>query len=247
MRCGRSCIGARTSGGSGLRCAGALARQLLTPLEIAARRAAGSCGNAFQRELPWRATLQRLLGELPESLARGSTSSGRQERRANQPCGALELHLAPTAGTLCEKDAVVLKERGHARGLSAAVLARLQSELLEQHRVIHYQTTEGYAEEYARRRGIEGTVLWAVRACGLRRARYRGLEKVRLDHALVATALDPLQGGTSCFTTNTTEPDITARFLTQSFETSDAGIQQRSGCWLLTPSDDELPLTVAVL
>ncbi len=52
------------------------------------------------------------------------------------------------------------------------------------------EETEDYAEEYARRQGIEGTVSWAVRSCDLRHARYRGLEKVRLGHALVATALN---------------------------------------------------------
>ena len=52
------------------------------------------------------------------------------------------------------------------------------------------EATEDYAEEYAKRQGIEGTFSWAVRSCGLRRARYRGIQKVRLGHALVATALN---------------------------------------------------------
>jgi transposase len=52
------------------------------------------------------------------------------------------------------------------------------------------EKTEGYAEEYRRGDGIEGTISLAVRRCGLRRTRYRGLEKVRLVHALAAAGLN---------------------------------------------------------
>jgi transposase len=42
----------------------------------------------------------------------------------------------------------------------------------------------------ALRRGVEGTISQAVRAFGLRRARYRGLAKTRLQHLAAAAALD---------------------------------------------------------
>ncbi|OOG53239.1 hypothetical protein B0E49_11580 [Polaromonas sp. C04] len=43
---------------------------------------------------------------------------------------------------------------------------------------------------YARRVGIEGTLSQAVRACGLRHTRYRGLAKAGLQHVATAAAMD---------------------------------------------------------
>ena len=57
------------------------------------------------------------------------------------------------------------------------------------------QRSEWYLAEYARRDGIEGTIARAVSACGLRRTRYRGPEKVHLGHALTAAALNFLRVG----------------------------------------------------
>ena len=51
------------------------------------------------------------------------------------------------------------------------------------------QTTEGFAVLYRKRAGIEGTIAQGVQACGLRRARYRTLRKVRLEHVAIAAAL----------------------------------------------------------
>lgn len=52
------------------------------------------------------------------------------------------------------------------------------------------ESTSQYAEEYAHREGIEGTVSRGVRVHGLRRTRYRGLSRVHLGHALTAAAVD---------------------------------------------------------
>ena len=43
---------------------------------------------------------------------------------------------------------------------------------------------------YARRAGIEGTISQGVRAFGLRRSRYRGLARTRLQHVATAAAID---------------------------------------------------------
>ena len=74
-----------------------------------------------------------------------------------------------------------------------------------QHRVLHLkpqalhqalqqarrrQKTEEFVEEYKRRAGVEGTISQAVRAFGLRRARYVGMAKVRLQHFATAAALN---------------------------------------------------------
>jgi hypothetical protein len=43
---------------------------------------------------------------------------------------------------------------------------------------------------YDLRAGVEGTLSQAVRAFGLRRARYRGLPKTRVSHAVTAAAIN---------------------------------------------------------
>ena len=52
------------------------------------------------------------------------------------------------------------------------------------------QNTPGWQAKYALRAGVEGTVRQAVAVTGLRRARYRGLPKVRLEHIYSAVALN---------------------------------------------------------
>ena len=51
-------------------------------------------------------------------------------------------------------------------------------------------TTKEGRRRYARRAGIEGTIAQGVRACGLRRARYRGLARTHLQHVATAAALN---------------------------------------------------------
>ncbi|HTR92012.1 MAG TPA: transposase, partial [Trebonia sp.] len=51
------------------------------------------------------------------------------------------------------------------------------------------EKTVSFRADYARRAGIEGTMHQAV-SHGARRARYRGLPKTRLEHALMAVALN---------------------------------------------------------
>jgi transposase len=52
------------------------------------------------------------------------------------------------------------------------------------------QQNEGFRTHYAKRAGIEGTIGNAVFVLGMRRARYRGLEKVHLQHIVTATAMN---------------------------------------------------------
>jgi len=51
------------------------------------------------------------------------------------------------------------------------------------------QTTDDFAARYRKRAGVEGTIAQGVQACGLRRARYRTLPKVRLEHVAIAVGL----------------------------------------------------------
>ncbi|MGA5135415.1 IS1182 family transposase [Streptomyces olivoreticuli] len=52
------------------------------------------------------------------------------------------------------------------------------------------QKTQTWKDKYALRAGIEGTINQALDLTGIRRARYRGLPKVTLQHAFSATAIN---------------------------------------------------------
>jgi transposase len=52
------------------------------------------------------------------------------------------------------------------------------------------QETAECKAQYARRAGVEGTHAQAIRRCGLRRSRYIGLAKTRLQHLITAVALN---------------------------------------------------------
>jgi transposase len=51
------------------------------------------------------------------------------------------------------------------------------------------QATPEFAEKDARRAGIEGTLSYGIRACGLRRSRSIGLARTHVQHVLTAAAM----------------------------------------------------------
>lgn len=57
------------------------------------------------------------------------------------------------------------------------------------------EQTEDFAQEYARRAGIEGTLSRGIRTCELRPTRYIGLTHVHLGYILTAAALNFLRLG----------------------------------------------------
>ncbi|MBV5275330.1 MAG: IS1182 family transposase [Lamprocystis purpurea] len=57
------------------------------------------------------------------------------------------------------------------------------------------QTTEPFRDAYAARAGVESTHEQAVRRCGLRRCRYIGLAKTRLQHVVTAVAVNLIRIG----------------------------------------------------
>jgi hypothetical protein len=52
------------------------------------------------------------------------------------------------------------------------------------------QSSTTLAQDYARRAGIEGTLSYGIRACGLRRSRYIGLASTHVQHVLTAAAMN---------------------------------------------------------
>ena len=61
-----------------------------------------------------------------------------------------------------------------------------------------WQRTEEFRQRYAARAGIEATHPQAVRRSGLRRSRYIGLEKTRLQHMATAAAVNLLRISAWC-------------------------------------------------
>jgi hypothetical protein len=60
----------------------------------------------------------------------------------------------------------------------------------ELHEIQQAQRTNSWRADYQRRAGIEGTMNQAANTVGLRKARYRGLKKVELEHYMAATAIN---------------------------------------------------------
>ena len=52
------------------------------------------------------------------------------------------------------------------------------------------EKTKEFKEEYSRRAGVEGMISQGVRAFGLRRSRYVGIAKTRLQHFATAAAIN---------------------------------------------------------
>jgi transposase len=55
------------------------------------------------------------------------------------------------------------------------------------------QETKTWSKKYNQRAGVEGTISQGVRAFGLRKCRYIGLDKIRLQHILTATAMNVIR------------------------------------------------------
>lgn len=73
------------------------------------------------------------------------------------------------------------------------------------------QQTVAWQQRYAARGGIQATIGQGLRRCGLRRTRYRGLDKTGFQHVLTAAALDLIR--TDAWLTETPlAPTRTSRF-----------------------------------
>jgi transposase len=91
------------------------------------------------------------------------------------------------------KDCAACPERSRCTHAKAgprvlALQSRQAHEALQSAR--QHQTTEEFKKRYAARAGIEGTHGQAIRRCGLRKARYIGLAKTRLQHVITAAAIN---------------------------------------------------------
>jgi transposase len=104
--------------------------------------------------------------------------------RAGQPCILVKFRPKDCAG--CPARALCTRSKAPPR--------RLVLPPREQYQAVH-ATRAWYASaagkrQYARRAGVEGTLSQGVRAFGLRRTRYRGLDKTHLQHLAIAAAIN---------------------------------------------------------
>jgi outer membrane biogenesis lipoprotein LolB len=73
-------------------------------------------------------------------------------------------------------------------GRNLTLRPRIEHEILQQARP--EQDTDQWQRRYGHRAGVEGTISQGVLAFGLRRSRYRGLAKTRLQHQLTGAAIN---------------------------------------------------------
>ncbi|WP_234312109.1 transposase [Streptomyces griseus] len=78
--------------------------------------------------------------------------------------------------------------RAKSGGRTLSLRPRDQQQVLDEART--QQTSQEWRAKYATRAGVEGTIHQAVAVTGMRRARYRGLQKTHLEHAYSAVALN---------------------------------------------------------
>ncbi|WP_425507760.1 transposase [Streptomyces olivoverticillatus] len=73
-------------------------------------------------------------------------------------------------------------------GRNLTLRSKAEHDILRHARIA--QETDDWRRRYKHRAGVEGTISQAVHAFGLRRSRYRGLAKTRLQHHLTGAAIN---------------------------------------------------------
>ncbi|MFL5538315.1 MAG: transposase [Longimicrobiaceae bacterium] len=115
---------------------------------------------------------------------KSSSAWSRQTDHAGTPYISVMFRQADCAACLARP--LCTRAKHQARHLK--LQPRAEHEALKASRE-RLKTKEG-RRLYARRAGIEGTLSQGVRAFGLRRSRYRGLARTRLQHVATAAAID---------------------------------------------------------
>lgn len=114
----------------------------------------------------------------------GKTSSSWRTVPARGGRTAIQIHFRQADCTACPvKGQCTTTDRR-----SLTVQPRAEQDALQAAR--QRQAGADFQASYAIRAGIEGTISQAVRRCGLRVARYRGMTKTHLQHVFTAAALN---------------------------------------------------------
>jgi transposase len=121
----------------------------------------------------------------------GKVSGGWQEARATYEMEIVHINFLKKDCSVCPSMSDCTKSKGQRRTIT--VNARPYHEALQEARA--RQQTPEFKKQYQARAGIEGTISQAVRVTKLRKTRYRGLIKTRLQHYATAAAINILRLG----------------------------------------------------
>lgn len=127
----------------------------------------------------------RQVARCPEGAESASWAKS-MKRRGQRPTIRVQFRAADYRACTSRHRCTRIHSRYVGRVL--ALLPRREHEALAAART--REATQQGRRLYAQRQGIEGTISQAVRAFGLRRARYRGLAKASLQHVATAAALN---------------------------------------------------------
>jgi transposase len=121
----------------------------------------------------------------------GKVSSNWQPWQADYGMEIVYIHFLKRDCSVCPSRDDCTRAKSQRRTIT--VNAQPYHEAIQEARA--RQRTEAFKEQYHARAGIEGTISQAVHVTGMRRARYRGLAKTKLQHFATAAALNVLRLG----------------------------------------------------
>lgn len=148
-----------------------------------------------QTDLSWQA-------QLPDGIDRSQFTIDWEQQRATCPQGAVSCTWIPRQRadgyatitirfrrTDCAACSLRSRcTRDQTKGRTLTVLRQQPFEALQTAR--QRQLTQDFKDHYASRSGVEGSISHAAFTLGLRRARYRGLDKIHLQHLATAAAIN---------------------------------------------------------
>lgn len=116
----------------------------------------------------------------------GQTSTSWRPRQDNYGNDVIEVRFDRPTCLVCGSRSQCTRAKKHPRTLRF----KPQAQYLALQAARQRQTTDEFKLRYNIRAGVEGTVSQGTRSFDLRRARYIGLAKTRLQHILVASAIN---------------------------------------------------------
>ncbi|MEK2479433.1 IS1182 family transposase [Streptomyces noursei] len=119
----------------------------------------------------------------------GKTTSNWRADRSQQGAAVVRARFPMSVCQPCsDREQCTRAGAKSSMGRRITLRPQAEQEVIQQARA--QEDTQEWKEQYAYRAGIEGTISQGVRAFGLRRCRYHGLAKARLQHQLTATAMN---------------------------------------------------------
>ncbi|WP_102927069.1 transposase [Streptomyces noursei] len=119
----------------------------------------------------------------------GKTTSNWRADRSQQGAAVVRARFPMSVCQPCsDREQCTRAGAKSSMGRRITLRPQAEQEVIQQARA--QEDTQEWKEQYAYRAGVEGTISQGVRAFGLRRCRYHGLAKARLQHQLTATAMN---------------------------------------------------------